>query len=206
MIKWFFLSSLFIAMCLFALAFVVTHIENFQHAQNREQMIKNAAHPLKPKTAVIYFSRSGNTGVLAQHIAHSENADLFQIDAEDYALGIPGWMSALKDARNHVAKISPTTINLNGYDKVYFGAPIWLYSPAPPIWQFVQNADLTEKDVILFNSFNSKFEQHFIDDFGLLVQAKGAKSFAHQYIKRGRMGSQNTTEQMLADFDSQQPK
>ncbi|MFG0456214.1 flavodoxin family protein [Shewanella mangrovisoli] len=206
MIKWLFLLSLFTAMCLFALPFAVTRIENVQHAQNREQMIKNAAHPLKPKTAVIYFSRSGNTGVLAQHIAQSEQADLFEIGAEDYALGIPGWMSALKDARKNVARISPTKINLNGYDKVYLGAPIWLYSPAPPIWQFVQNADLTEKDVILFNSFNSKFEQRFIDDFGLLVQAKGAKSFAHQYIKRGRMGSQITTEQMLADFDSQQPK
>lgn len=82
------------------------------------------------------------------------------------------------------------------------GSSIWLYSPAPPIWQFAKDQDFSGKDVVLFNTFNSKFEQRYIDDFKSLVMANGAKSFKHRYVNRGRMGNQLTTEQMLEAFDS----
>ena len=44
-----------------------------------------------PSTAaVIMFSRSGNTAVLARHFATQHNADFFQLRANDYALGLIG--------------------------------------------------------------------------------------------------------------------
>lgn len=203
MSKWLFIFLLFILVSIFFVLFVVTRVENHQANKNNERLIDRAINQAtESKVAVIVFSRSGNTGKLAEHIATKENADVYEITAEDYKLGIPGLINALKDARTNIAKISPSTIDLSEYSKVYLGSPIWLYSPAPPIWQFASENNFKDKEVVLFNSFNSKFEQHFIDSFDNLVKAQGAKSFTHQFIKRGRMGSQISTKKMLEQFDA----
>ncbi|WP_440878053.1 flavodoxin family protein [Vibrio natriegens] len=205
MIRWIGIVLLIAVVVVFLVAFVVTRVENAQHSANQQLQERQAtASDKQATTAVVVFSRSGNTGILANHIANKTNANIYEITANNYELGVPGLISALKDARSNVADIMPTRIDLSSYDTVYLGSPIWLYSPAPPIWQFASDNDFTNKHVVLFNTFNSKFEQNFIDEFEALVRSNGAVSFSHQYVKRGRMGSQISTEQMLKIFDQKQ--
>lgn len=202
MTRWIIIIAVLAIVAVFTVAFVVTRVENSQFSKNKLLThVGSIPVAIQSKVAVVVFSRSGNTGVLANHIADKRNGHLYEITAEDYDLGIPGWISALKDARNNLANISPQTIDLSAYETIYLGAPIWLYSPAPPIWQFAKNSDFTGKNVVLFNTFNSKFEESFIRDFELLVRSKGAVSFKHQYVDRGRMGNQISTEDMLNSFD-----
>lgn len=202
MTRWIIIIAVLAIVAVFTVAFVVTRVENSQLSKNKLlTQVGFLPVAIQSKVAVVVFSRSGNTGVLANHIADKRNGHLYEITAEDYDLGIPGWISALKDARNNLANISPQTIDLSAYETIYLGSPIWLYSPAPPIWQFAKNSDFTGKNVVLFNTFNSKFEESFIKDFELLVRSKGAVSFKHQYVDRGRMGNQISTEDMLNNFD-----
>ncbi|ENM5912837.1 hypothetical protein I2709_001139 [Vibrio mimicus] len=202
MTRWIIIIAVLAIVAVFTVAFVVTRVENSQSSKNKQlRQFGPLSVTTESNVAVVVFSRSGNTGVLANHIADKRNGHLYEITAEDYDLGIPGWISALKDARNNLANISPQTIDLSAYETIYLGAPIWLYSPAPPIWQFAKNSDFTGKNVVLFNTFNSKFEESFIRDFELLVRSKGAVSFKHQYVDRGRMGNQISTEDMLNSFD-----
>ncbi|ANQ28667.1 hypothetical protein BA894_19865 [Vibrio natriegens] len=202
MTRWIIIIAVLAIVAVFTVAFVVTRVENSQFSKNKSlRQIGSLPVATESKVAVVVFSRSGSTGVLANHIADKMNGHLYEITAEDYELGIPGWISALKDARSNIADISPETIDLSTYKTVYLGSPIWLYSPAPPIWQFVKNSDFTGKNVVLFNTFNSKFEDSFIRDFELLVRTKGAVSFKHQYVNRGRMGDQISTQEMLNNFD-----
>ncbi|ANQ19044.1 flavodoxin family protein [Vibrio natriegens] len=205
MIRWIGIVLLIAVVVVFVVAFVVTRVENAQHSANQQlQQHQATASEKQATTAVVVFSRSGNTGILANHIANKTNANIYEITANNYELGVLGLISALKDARSNVADIMPTRIDLSSYDTVYLGSPIWLYSPAPPIWQFAKDNDFTNKHVVLFNTFNSKFEQHFIDEFEALVRSNGAVSLSHQYVKRGRMGSQISTEQMVKIFDQKQ--
>lgn len=215
MIRLFLMLLLAFVLILFVVAFVVTRIENAQDAANhvlrnqalkhndsKHDDLKHRSAPEKPRNvAVVVFSRSGNTGVLADHIAETLDADVHELVASDYQLGIIGWINALNDARNDFADITPNHIDVSHYDTVYLGSPIWLYSPAPPIWQFANNTDFTNKHVVLVNTFNSQFKQHFIDEFEALVRSKGAISFAHQYVKRGRMGSQMSSQELIQRFD-----
>ena len=113
-----------------------------------------------------------------------------------------GWVNAMRDARRHEAVISPPTIDLSGHDVVYLGSPIWLYSPAPPIWQFVERNRFDGKRVVLFNTFNSRFEPEYIAAFRHAVLQRGARSFEHQFIRRGRMGGQLSPQDMLTAFDA----
>lgn len=191
---------LFIGVALIPLA--VIWIE-YQQASNNSKALAGALPPAQSRTAVIVFSRSGNTAVLARHIAEREQADFIRLEASDYRLGLMGWLRALRDARSNEAVITPSKIDLSEYETVYLGSPIWLYSPAPPLWEFAANNGFDDKEVVLFNTFNSKFEADFIAQFEKLVRDRGAKSFEHQFINRGRMGQQISAEQMLIQFDSE---
>ena len=201
-LKWGFAIAALVTLAALVVLFVVTRIEN-QQARDNAVRLQSGSHAEKSgaDVAVVYFSRSGNTGVAAQHIAQRMGARLLAIQAPDYEPGLPGIAAALRDARSHDARISPRTAELQGVKTVYLGSPIWLYSPAPPIWAFAASNRFDGQDVVLFNTFNSKFEQRFIDDFRELVMGQGARSFSHVFVKRGRMGSQISTETMLEQVE-----
>ncbi len=204
MLKWIFIGIALLLVAVAMVPVVVTQIEQQQARANAGKLdkVKNLKQS-SAKTAVIVFSRSGNTAVLAQHIAQNLQADLFRLEASDYELGIKGWANAMQDARSIRAEITPKQIDLSKYETIYLGSPIWLYSPSPPIWASVDNNNFQGKKVVFFNTFNSKFEQTYIDQFKQLLLDKGAISFEHRYVKRGRMGQQISTELMLELYDQQ---
>jgi len=51
--------------------------------------------------------------------------------------------------------------------------------------------------VVLFNTFNGKFEQTFINQFKVAVLSRGGYFIDHIWMKRGRMTQQIDTEVML---------
>ena len=196
-----------LAVGLGGLAVVPLAVTRIEIHQARETSLllpsERSNNPTDQRTAVVYFSRSGNTALLSRHLASQFDAALYQLDANDYDLGLLGWANAMCDARQQEARISPASIDLTGHDVVYLGSPIWLYSPAPPIWQFVEQNRFDGKRVVLFNTFNSKFKPEFIEIFRQKVMQRGALAFEHQFIRRGRMGWQLTSHEMLESFTAQ---
>ncbi|WP_323918184.1 flavodoxin family protein [Aeromonas caviae] len=160
-----------------------------------------------PRTAVVYFSRSGNTALAARHLANRLGARLFALDAPAYRLGPGGLVQALGDANalkrapEALPDIVPRTLDLTPFDTVWLGSPVWLYSPAPPIWAFIEHNRFDGKEVVLFNTYNSHFGEEHIAALKARVMARGAKSFSHRHVLRGRMTRQLTPEQMLDEID-----
>ena len=140
---------------------------------------------------------------MARHLAKRTNGRLYRLDSSAYDLGLLGWANAMRNARKHEAAVSPQTIDLAGHNVMYLGSPIWLYSPAPPLWQFVERNRFDGKHVVLLNTFNSRFEPEYISAFRQKVLQRGARSFEHQFIRRGRMGWQFSPQEMLHSFDKQ---
>ena len=175
----------------------VIGIEYYQNARNAKLRSSLTPGQQNSKNLVVYFSRSGNTELMAFKIAQMKNALLLNLIAKDYEIGLKGWVNAMMDARKTTAVISPRKIDLSRFDTIYIGAPIWLYSSAPPAFEFVKQNDFTGKKVILFNSLNSKFEQKYINDFTRLVAQNGGQLIKHIYIVRGRMTGQISTQAFL---------
>jgi flavodoxin len=142
---------------------------------------------------------------MAKRIAHLQGGALYRLVAPDYGIGLLGWARALLDARKHQAVITPGAIDLEAYESIYLGSPIWLYSPVPPIWQFVENNRFDGKRVVLFNTFNSEFGPEYIQAFKSLVLARGATSFEHRAVRRGQMTGQISIKELLAAVDAQFP-
>jgi hypothetical protein len=134
---------------------------------------------------------------------------LIALQASAYQLGGSGLSYALKgayrlkDNSEALPEITPCGMDLTSFNSVGLGSPIWLYSPAPPIWAAVEHNCFDGQHVVLFNTFNS----HFGDDHIARLQAKvlpcGALSFEHRHVLRGRMTQQLTAEQMLQAIDAE---
>lgn len=208
MFKW--LAVLFGALLAVAVLVLlaVTWIES---RQSRQLAGKQPYAPpaTASRAAVVYFSRSGNTALAARHVARRLDAQLFALEAPDYQLGVGGLAHALKDANALKEKlealpdIRPRTIDLAPFETVWLGSPVWLYSPAPPIWAFVEHNRFDGQHVVLFNTFNSRFGDEHIAAIRAKVMARGAKSFEHRHVLRGRMTQQLTPEQMLQAIDAE---
>ena len=100
-----------------------------------------------------------------------------------------------------LSDIAPRTIDLTPFDTAWLGSPVWLYSPAPPIWAFVEHNRFDGQRVVLFNTHNSHIGEDHIARFKAKVMARGARSFEHRSVLRGRMTQQLTPEQMLEQSD-----
>lgn len=167
------------------------------------------ARSVHRRVAVVYFSRSGNTALAARHVARRLEADLHALEVPEYALGLSGLAHSALGANAHrkdpakLPDINPRTINLKPFDTVWLGAPVWFYSPAPPIWAFVEHNRFDGQHVVLFNTFNSNFGDDQIAAFKAKVINRGAASFEHRHVLRGRMTRQLTPEQMLRAIDEE---
>jgi flavodoxin len=85
------------------------------------------------------------------------------------------------------------------YRLVFIGSPIWWYRPAPPLWTFVEKNDFKEKNVILFNTFNSRFKSEEIETFQEAIEKNGGRLIDHIFIRRGRVYYQKSGEQLLEE-------
>lgn len=208
-LKWVFILSGMIATAALLVLLAVALIESKQARQLNNQAPYTADESHHSNTVVVYFSRSGNTALAARHVAKRLDADIISLKAPDYELGLGGLSHALKDANalktqpEKLATIIPSTVDLDAYKTVWLGSPVWLYSPAPPIWAFIENNHFDGQHVVLFNTFNSHIGDEYIAAFKAKVMAHGAKSFEHRHVLRGRMTQQLTPEQMLQTIDQE---
>ena len=194
------MAAIIFGLAVLAVTIFVVYVIETEKADFRRNAELTRYEPVSgsdSRVLVVYFSRSGNTELMAMEIAKTYRADLVGLEAEDYRIGFLGWLNALRDSQSQQAVITPETLDLARYDTIFIGSPIWWYSPAPPVWQFVQNNDFTGKDVVLFNTFNSRFEQKYIDEFKIQVEARNGRFAKHLYVRRGRMTRQIGPQEML---------
>ena len=109
------------------------------------------------KKLVAYFSASGVTKAVAEHLAKAADADLFEIKPETpYTRADLDWTN--KKSRSSIEmsdpnsrpKIAEKVSNMDSYDTVFIGFPIW-WNVAPTIIKtFVESYDFSGKTIVPF--------------------------------------------------------
>jgi len=106
---------------------------------------------------VAYFSASGVTASVAQILSESIGADLFRIEPEvPYTKADLDWMD--KTSRSTLEMSNPNSRpaierkceNMDEYDTIFVGFPIWWYVAPTIINTFLESYDLTGKTIIPF--------------------------------------------------------
>ena len=107
------------------------------------------------KTLVAYFSASGTTARAAREIADAVGADLYEIrPAEPYSSADLNWMD--KKSRSTVEMNDPAcrpaiaepVRDMDQYDTVFVGFPIWWYVEPRIVDTFLERYELSGKTVI----------------------------------------------------------
>ena len=113
------------------------------------------------KKLVAYFSVSGNTKKLAGEIASMLDADTYEIlPKEEYTKKDINWLNpfsrCMKEFKNKTRpELADDSANINQYDTVYVGFPIWCFIAPLVIYSFLENYDFAGKKVVLFATAGS---------------------------------------------------
>ena len=127
------------------------------------------------------------------------NAPIARIDA-DYPRDFSGQGKAVSDARAQaLPQIRVEPIDIAPARRVFLVSPTWMFRPATPLWTYVEQADLTGKEVVLVTTGNSRFEQAEIDAFAKRVEAHGGHLVRHVFLRRGRIFWQKSREELLKE-------
>ena len=109
------------------------------------------------KVLVAYFSASGVTEKVAKKVSAAAGADFFEIKPETpYTKADLNWMD--KKSRSSVEmndpssrpEISGRVENMEQYDTVMIGFPIWWYTAPTIIKTFLEAYDFSGKKIALF--------------------------------------------------------
>lgn len=109
------------------------------------------------KVLVSYFSASGVTKRKAQELANEVNGDLFEIvpkqiyTDEDLNWNNEESRSSIEIKDNNCRpEIADITIDIDSYDTIYVGFPIWWGIAPNVIKSFLDKIDLFNKKIITF--------------------------------------------------------
>ena len=110
------------------------------------------------KTLVLYYSQTGTTQAVAEELQKQLGADIERIEAVnpysgDFQATIQRGGEELKSGE--VPAINPLQSNLDDYDVIFIGYPIWFGTYAMPIATLVKENDFAGKTVVPFCTFGS---------------------------------------------------
>lgn len=109
---------------------------------------------------IAYFTRTNNTGTVAQAIANLTGGTLYRIETvisypEDYTECTE---VAREELENGIRpELSGTVENMEQYDTIFVGCPVWWGDAPMPIWSFLESEEynFTGKTVIPFCTYAS---------------------------------------------------
>ena len=151
---------------------------------------------------VAYFSRAdenysvgtidvGNTQIIAEYIAAEVGADSFHIETvTPYPAGYDDCCDVAKQELNDKARPELTgTVDLEQYDIVFLGYPIWWGDLPMAVYTFMESYDWSEKIVIPFNTHEGSGSSRTYDAIaqalpdamvleGMAIQGKTAQEFS----------------------------
>lgn len=116
------------------------------------------------KILVVYYSATGSTKAVAETIANTAGADLFEITPVDpYTSDDLNWtddnsrvsVEHNDESKRDVELTQVTPDNWDDYDTVFVGYPIWWSIAAWPVNNFVKGNDFSGKTVIPFCTSSS---------------------------------------------------
>ena len=147
------------------------------------------------RTLVAYFSASGETAALAKTVAEVTGGDLFEIRPETpYTAADLDWQDnhsrstlEMKDKSSR-PEIEGQVENMDQYDTIYVGFPIWWYVAPTIINTFLESYDLSGKAVIPFATSGGS---------GMGKTLEGLKGSCSGDLRPGKMWIGNVPEESI---------
>jgi len=103
------------------------------------------------KSLVVYYSKSGNTRFVAEHISQEIAADIEEIIDKKKRKGLFGFILSGYDAtRGRLTKITEMERSPKDYDLIVVGTPMWNKRIVPAVRTYLKENSFSGKNVALF--------------------------------------------------------
>lgn len=102
---------------------------------------------------IVYYSRSGNTDKVAKYIQSQVGGDIIRLETvktypSDYDEMLD---TAQEEQRNgELPELKNQINNIENYDTIFLGYPIWWGNIASPVLTFLNDYDLSNKQIVPF--------------------------------------------------------
>lgn len=152
------------------------------------------------KILVIYYSLSGNTRAIALTIKEKTNADIYEIKTENEYPGSPMiYITAKKqmNPKNYPKLKNGNIPDINKYDLIFIGGPVWWYTVPAPILSFLSQTDFKGKTVVSFATHGGNYGK-FFEDFESKI--KNAKVIRGQEFKKVLKTDKNLLDKKISDW------
>jgi flavodoxin len=109
--------------------------------------------PSDTRTLVAYFSRTGNTRVVAGQVRRALDADLFEIrPAEAYPEDYEATVRQAQRERDagHEPPLEAALPDIATYEAIFLGFPVWGMTTPPVIRSFLSGHDLSGRTLVPF--------------------------------------------------------
>lgn len=155
---------------------------------------------MNKKILVAYFSASGTTERVAKNLAEAAGAEIYEIKPEKkYTIADLDWTN--KNSRSSLEMNDPLSRpgitskveNMDDYDIVFLGYPIWWYKAPSIINTFLESYNFSGKTVIPFSTSGSS-------DFGDSEKLLHALCSADTKWKKGKILNGVVTRELLASW------
>lgn len=128
---------------------------NYERSGNKEEALEivDASSEKGSESLVVYFSRSGNTENVAKSIQSQTNSDIFEmVPVTPYSDDYDTVADVAQEEQSSNARpaISETIENIQQYDVIYVGFPIWWGDMPMILYTFFDTYDLSEKTIAPF--------------------------------------------------------
>lgn len=102
---------------------------------------------------LVYFSYTGNTKIIAKYIFDKLNCDVLELHPKDkYSENYQEVVDEYQNNENgkRICELMPYSVDLNKYDTLIIGSPVWWYTITPVIRTFLKQHSLECKTIIPF--------------------------------------------------------
>ncbi len=135
------------------------------------------------KTAIIYYSMSGNVEMVAHKIAEEIGADILRlVPTEAYPnKGFKKFLWGGKSAlMGEKPMLEPYIFNSENYDHIVIGTPVWASTFTPPIRTFVEeNPEIKLKKISVFTCLSGSGAKKALEK---MKKEIGIKAFENELV------------------------
>lgn len=114
------------------------------------------------KVLIVYYSFTGNTREVADLLKDKTGGATFEIEP-DFDYNRPDVEAVAKEQVNEgfKPKLKTAVSDIETYDVIFVGSPIWWFSVTPPVMSFLSETDLAGKKVVPFCTYIDAYGDFF---------------------------------------------
>lgn len=148
------------------------------------------------KSLVVYYSLTGKTRLVAQAIAEELDARLLEITETKprkrgpslYAIG------GFEAKMNKRSNIEPIEADLEQYERVFVGSPVWNSRPVPAINAFIHKLNFENRSVVPFFTMAGDNSETALANITAKIEKSGGNVAGSFAVKSNRVSD----EEMIA--------